>query len=423
MKSLLGNAVLVVAVVVGLVLGLGGLGVVWVGAVGRVEERDAGEVEAVRVVVAAVDDVEVVRSAVARTSAGREGRLAVHLADGAVVGVGRASRDDVARVAAGGERDGLWRAGARGVVELRGGGSRLGCAFWWVVGWWVLVVVIGVVAGVRVGRRRVVPVVDGVAALVDAARDGRVPGGGLAELRALGEAVEAAARRAERVVEREREVIADVSHRLRTPLTALRLDADALGGGVVADRVRRAVTALGHDVDRIIEALRPVVDEEATCDLGEVVAARMEFWAVHAEDQGRGCEVELPYRPTPVPLSADVVGAVVDALLDNVFCHTPARTALSVAVVTHAGWITLVVEDGGPGVADPERALDRGASGGGSTGLGLDIARGAAEATGGTIHVERGRLGGARVRLRFSEANGKPGPSGPRAWRLWPGAH
>ena len=94
---------------------------------------------------------------------------------------------------------------------------------------------------------------------------------------------------------------------------------------------------------------------------------------------------------------------------------------VGVSVVRHAGWVTLVVEDGGTGVADPSSALHRGISGGGSTGLGLDIARAAAVATGGTIHLERGRLGGARVRLRFGEANSHHAPASPRAWRLWRG--
>jgi signal transduction histidine kinase len=57
----------------------------------------------------------------------------------------------------------------------------------------------------------------------------------------------------------------------------------------------------------------------------------------------------------------------------------------------------LVVEDVGPGIDAPEAALGRGATRAGSTGLGLDIARQAAEAAGGRIEVGRSALGGARV--------------------------
>ena len=61
----------------------------------------------------------------------------------------------------------------------------------------------------------------------------------------------------------------------------------------------------------------------------------------------------------------------------------------------------LIVEDAGPGIAEPAAALRRGASTGGSTGLGLDIARRAAESSGGAVRISRGTLGGARVWLRF----------------------
>jgi signal transduction histidine kinase len=168
---------------------------------------------------------------------------------------------------------------------------------------------------------------------------------------------------------------------------------------------------LGHDVDRIIQALQPAEGElSSTCDVASVVEARTAFWSAHAANQGRVCEIDVG-EPAWVPLSPDALGAVVDALLENVFRHTPAAAPVGVSVVRHAGWVTLVVEDGGTGVADPSSALHRGSSGGGSTGLGLDIARAAAEATGGTIHLERGRLGGARVRLRFGEANSHHSPT------------
>src|SRR5262249_56718327 len=65
------------------------------------------------------------------------------------------------------------------------------------------------------------------------------------------------------------------------------------------------------------------------------------------------------------------------------------------------GSTCLIVEDAGPGIADVASALRRGASGGGSTGLGLDIVRRAAESSGGAVRISRGTLGGARVWLRF----------------------
>jgi signal transduction histidine kinase len=60
-----------------------------------------------------------------------------------------------------------------------------------------------------------------------------------------------------------------------------------------------------------------------------------------------------------------------------------------------AGRARLVVEDDGPGIAADR--VERGVSGGGSTGLGLDIVRRTAEASGGRLLVERAAGGGARV--------------------------
>jgi signal transduction histidine kinase len=65
------------------------------------------------------------------------------------------------------------------------------------------------------------------------------------------------------------------------------------------------------------------------------------------------------------------------------------------------------VEDGGDGIADGVDGLDRGASAGGSTGLGLDIAAGAARAAGGELRIDRSvRLGGARILLDMPRADG-----------------
>src|SRR5207248_371591 len=93
------------------------------------------------------------------------------------------------------------------------------------------------------------------------------------------------------------------------------------------------------------------------------------------------------------------LGDAVDALLGNVFAHTPEGSPLAVALgVDDGGLATIVVDDQGPGFSGTV-AMERGVSGGGSTGLGLDIARRVAESAGGALTVSRSPLGGARVQL------------------------
>ena len=177
--------------------------------------------------------------------------------------------------------------------------------------------------------------------------------------------------RAIRAVDAEREVAADLSHRLRTPLTALQLDADALPDGPVANRMRQAVEALDAEIDAIILSARSSSADRAgeKTDLVDVLADRLAFWAVLAEDHGRAYQVLGADHPVYLRVPrADVIAAV-DALLGNVFAHTPQGTPFRVTVTPGA----LVVEDGGPGIADAASALRRGASSDGSTGLGLDI--------------------------------------------------
>jgi signal transduction histidine kinase len=363
------------------------------------DQRDAAVVAGV---LAVSSDADTVRGTIARTSAGAEGRLSVVLVDGTRLGAGGGSP--------------VTSVGGATVSVLPAAVPFPFGAVFLIAG--IAVMTLG--AAVWLGHRPFTPVL--VALRVLASSTGRrVRLRGPRELEALAASINESSERTSRLRAKEREMIADVSHRLRTPLAALRLDADAVGSGPVADRIRSAVSTLGHDVDRIIQALQPAEGESAsTCDVASVVEARMAFWSAHAADQGRVCEIDVG-EPAWVPLSPDALGAVVDALLENVFRHTPAAAPVGVSVVRHAGWVTLVVEDGGTGVADPSSALHRGSSGGGSTGLGLDIARAAAEATGGTIHLERGRLGGARVRLRFGEADSHHEPASPRAWRLWHG--
>ena len=125
-----------------------------------------------------------------------------------------------------------------------------------------------------------------------------------------------------------------------------------------------------------------------------MVAERVHFWSVLAEEEGRAVSVHADGGPLPVRVPAGDLAAAVDALLGNVFSHTPEGTAFAVDVRPRdGGGAEVVVRDRGPGLTDD--AVERGHSGGGSTGLGLDIARRTAEASGGNLRVESSGAGTA----------------------------
>jgi signal transduction histidine kinase len=215
------------------------------------------------------------------------------------------------------------------------------------------------------------------------------------EVRDVGLAVNQLAGRIGELLAAERETAADLAHRLRTPLTALRLDVESLPPGG-RDRVLDDVDALSRGIDEVIaEARRPVREGlGAGCDATAVVADRVRFWSVLAEEEGRAVSVELPEGPFPVRVAATDLAAAVDALLGNVFAHTPEGTGFRIVVRrSDGGGAEVLVSDDGPGLPDAASALERGRSGGGSTGLGLDIARRTAEASGGTVRLASSSAG------------------------------
>jgi signal transduction histidine kinase len=259
---------------------------------------------------------------------------------------------------------------------------------------WVALVLLGLallsLAGVvaaLLGRSLVRPLLA-VAGTADTLRRGeltaRATAAGPPEVRRIAEALNRLAGRISDLVQAERESVADLSHRLRTPLTALRLDAEALTNPHDADRLLADVDAVERMVTHIItEARRPSRSGEA--DLAAVVRERVDFWSVLADEQQRSVRTALPVEPVPVPLPADSVSAAVDALLGNVFAHTAVGVGFAVSVAPQPV-PTLVVEDAGSGIADPE-LLHRGRSAGTSTGLGLDIVRRTAEEAGGRLDL------------------------------------
>jgi signal transduction histidine kinase len=275
----------------------------------------------------------------------------------------------------------------------------------------IFLVVVAVLAADRLGRSMVRP----VGALSTAARSlgegdltTRVTPDGPEEVAEVGEAFNVLASRLVSLLDAERESVADLSHRLRTPLTALRLQAETLQDPAESASLLADIDRMERAVDRmIVEARRPSRDQSGApvADLGAVVRHRASFWKVLADEQGRSAAVHTSGGELFVPLGADELGAVVDTLIENVFAHTPAASGYALtAMPGENGSAVLIVEDDGPGFPHDE-VLERGTSGGGSTGLGLDITRRAAKRTGGGVRVGTGRDGGAVVEITFGRVH------------------
>ncbi len=219
------------------------------------------------------------------------------------------------------------------------------------------------------------------------------------EVRRAGAGLNRLAARIGDLLAHERETVADLSHRLRTPLTALRIDAESLRDDGEMAQLLADVNIVERTVTEIIrEARRPTGEGPGVlCDASEVVAERAAFWQALAEDQERPMMVEIVPGPVMVRASAEDLAACADILLENVFSHTPDGLAFGVRVSRRAGggaWLMIV--DDGPGFP-AGNPTQRGLSSDGSTGLGLDIARRIAESSGGTLTVGESASGGAAV--------------------------
>jgi signal transduction histidine kinase len=159
------------------------------------------------------------------------------------------------------------------------------------------------------------------------------------EVRRAGAGLNRLAVRIGELLAHERETVADLSHRLRTPLTALRIDAESLRDGAEMERLLADVGAVERTVSEIIrEARRPGRGgAEVICDAARVVAERAAFWWPLAEDQDRRMTVEVSREPVPVLVAADDLATCVDNLLGNVFAHTPEGAGFAVRLSRRAG--------------------------------------------------------------------------------------
>jgi signal transduction histidine kinase len=381
-------------------------------------ERDAAAVVPVLSVSA---DASVLASAIARTDAGQAGRITVFLPDGRAVGAGGTADANVKlasseRRAFSSSVDGgveivspvVLADGSTAVVRVFVPGSVLdaGVNRSWVAlgGVGLALIAIGVLAADRVARATAAPVerlTEAADRLAGGDLAARVEPGGPPEIARAGSTFNALADRVLQLLAAERELVADLSHRLRTPVTALRLDAEGVADVEQRNRVLEDIDGLEAAVSALIrEARQPLRSDIPVSDLVQILRDRAAFWSPLADDQARSWDVDLPDTTLPVRVDGGDLAAAIDVLLDNVFAHTPEGTGFRITASRPPGQnnALVIVDDDGPGFAS-DAVVERGTSLGGSTGLGLDIAKRTAAECGGSFEVSTRSGGGGRVVL------------------------
>ncbi|WP_327040943.1 HAMP domain-containing histidine kinase [Micromonospora ureilytica] len=372
-------------------------------------------------------DAATIRLTVEQLAADSGRPVSVFLPDGTVLGAQTPRTPAVALAARGQSLTGESAAGREVVIAVQGRADGTGVIriavpqreltagvtrAWLVLALLgVILVLIGLLVADRLARTLVRPIGDLSAVshrLANAELDARVTPAGPPELREVAGALNHLATRIQVLLVQEREQVADLSHQLRTPLTALRLEAESLRDPDDAARITAAADGLERAVTGLIRQARwrHAPAQPAAADAAAIVAARVAFWSVLAEDTGRAVTLDLAPGPLPVGVAADNLTAAVDALLGNVFAHTPDGTPFTVRLARAAGEAVLTVADEGPGM--PAGAIRRGTSAAGSTGLGLDIARRAAQTAGGRLELRAGPGGGAQVLLRLGPPTSAP---------------
>lgn len=222
--------------------------------------------------------------------------------------------------------------------------------------------------------------------------------------------------------QRLRRFVADASHELRTPLMSVRGYADLFQYAAADEpgererhlaRLRAEAARMGVLLDDLLLLARLDAGEEETpprreeADLAELAREAAEAFRAARPDH----ELSLTAGPGPVRLRLDPlrIRQVLDNLLTNAAVHTPAGTAVCLAVTVESGTAVVRVTDSGPGIpaADQERVFDRfyrvdkaRSRDSGGSGLGLAVVRSLVRAHGGTAELAGGP-GGTTVTIRL----------------------
>ncbi|MBP2326020.1 signal transduction histidine kinase [Kibdelosporangium banguiense] len=238
---------------------------------------------------------------------------------------------------------------------------------------------------------------------------------GPTETQTLARTLNNAAETIDTLVRSQRSFIADASHQLRTPLTALRLSLDNIADGSPDPLVREDIELATAEVvrmSRLVNGLLTLARAEAAVGtpepvrVADVVDDRFEVWRAFATERGVDLRADHTASQQEVLVSAGNLEQVLDNVLSNALEVSPEGGTITVRTHREEDDLVLEVSDEGPGLsqAERQRAFDRfwrgrGTTGPSGSGLGLAIVKQLVTDDGGTVSLADAAGGGLCVRI------------------------
>jgi signal transduction histidine kinase len=272
-----------------------------------------------------------------------------------------------------------------------------------IAGVWLLMLTLGAAAVTTVwlvARRQAARLAAPLEQLAGAARrlgDGdfsaRTRPSDIAEIDAVGTALDSTAARIGDTLTRERAFSADASHQLRTPLTGLRLGLEAALDSPdqdLAAAIRKAIGStdrLERTIDDLLALARDTTRSVEPFHLTEMLTEMQESWHGTLAAEGRPLRIQVADHLPPAAASDAAVRQVMTVLLDN--AHRHGAGAVTIAVRDAADALAIDVTDEGPGITGREELFCRRSPAAGGHGIGLALARSLAEAEGGRLLLGR----------------------------------
>jgi len=236
------------------------------------------------------------------------------------------------------------------------------------------------------------------------------------EIRPLVDSLNGLLTRLDTALENERRFTADAAHELRTPLAALKTQAQVAQRSIAEDERRHALQHVVEGVERathLVEQLLTLARLDPERGLPHVVAFALRPLAVECvaalvpSALEKSIELSVAEGDGKVSGDAAMLGVLLRNLIDNAIRYTPGGGWVKVAVRHEAARVVLEVCDSGPGIAPAERGqvlrrfyrvLGSGVDG---SGLGLSIVQRIAELHGATVELGESEVGGLAVRISF----------------------